>query len=76
MLDADQRVTRDLELQEELLLQYEAIIEEMHSVTGGAKHTCLQRASELLRRLSVHTRRSASELRQANLRSAPVMLRA
>lgn len=76
MLDADQRVMRDLELQEELLLQYEAIVEEMHSVTGSAKHTCVQRASELLRRLSAHTRHTASELRQANKRAAPAMLRA
>lgn len=69
MWDTDARVLHDLELQEELLLQYEAIVEEMHSVSGNAKHVCVQRASELLCRLSSHTRRTASELRQANIRT-------
>lgn len=73
MLDADQRVMRDLELQEELLLQYEAIMEEMHSLSGGAKHSCVYRASELLRRLSAHTRKTAFELRHTKRASPPAV---
>lgn len=64
MLAAETDIKRDMELQEELLLQYEAIIEEMSHTTGRERMTYIERASALLRRLSAHTRATAAGLRR------------
>ena len=66
MLSVDQSVPGGMDLQEDLLIQYEAIMDAIPFVEHEFRVDHIRKASALLRQLSEHTRTAASELRRTN----------
>lgn len=74
MLCDKRRLTNEMEIQDELLLQYEAILEEMRSGPTEERMDYIHRASSVLQRLSRQTRETARNLRQTNLHAGALFV--
>lgn len=66
MFDTNDRITNQVALQEEMSLQYEALVEEMNQAPKERRFEYFQQLCDHLRRLSKATRSTALDIKFGN----------